>query len=270
MLRRSTAVAAALVVLLATGCSVVGVLDETSSESSDNSALGDAKLRDRVRALVERARSVHVVVDAIGNGEPDTHTDMRLDARTGDFTARMESGDLVVEVISVGSDVYVRATRLFWADALGYLDPQDDALINDLYGKYAHLVSDDPLRADVLTTSKSYDPRGFVGVLAQATRRAGPAPNAHPSIVFEQTGPTGTTHVFIPSKGRPLPERAILTGAPTHSRTIAWSDYDAPTRVLPPTPDLILEMPYGVNRSPSITAPPPVAHGASPAGDNVR
>lgn len=68
---------------------------------------------------------------------------------------------------------------------------------------------------------------------------------------------TGTTQLRIPVRGRPLPERVTLTG--TRSRTIAWSGYDASVHIVPPAPDLVVEMPYDVQRPPAITAPAPVA-----------
>ncbi|MYS83043.1 hypothetical protein [Embleya scabrispora] len=269
---RRIPVLAAVVLMCATGCSVAtDVVNGTSSESTSNATLSDAKLRARIKAIVSRVHSVHAVVDFARDGRVGVRADARFDVGTRNFTARLEASGVTVEVVAVGADVYVKAPRIFWRSALENRDSRDEETITELTGptdKYAHLLRDDPLRARLLDDAEFYNPRTFLEGLSEATRRADPGSENPYSVVFEQAGGTGRARLYIPATGRPLPERVTVARSVRSTLAVTWSDYDKPVPVKAPAADRVVEMRYRVSQAPPMIAPTSIAYRtwASPAG----
>ncbi|MGW1992072.1 hypothetical protein [Embleya sp. NPDC001921] len=222
-----------------TGCSAA--VDLADAASADLSRLGNKALYERVDKAIDDIRYVRVTSDLRSAGMTG-HADMRLDLKSGDFTSFGKVESYTVETISVGSDMYVKASRAYWQRGLG---PGRADLVAALEGKYGHVAADDQARSRMAEASKAANPRTFVHDLPEADRRADTVIKGRRMVVLAESEDDDAALIYIPADGPPLPVemRAEASETDGDSVSVTWSEYDRPVDIEAPAPDLVVELP---------------------------
>ncbi len=223
------AVASAASVLLA-GCSVSAAGHGTPSSTSDNSTLaaGDASAAIRAALLAEPTFRIH-----------DTSSDtdgvpIRIDIHfgTNGASGTITEGADTLELLGVGSDVYLKASDSFWQAEL-YGVPNSAAVLKGVSGKYVKVPSGNPeFTFDVATLvdkqkfldqTMSNDPLTLIG----------PQKFQGMDAIAYKASSDGTT-IYIQAHGKPLPIGTVGNQA-TNPDTATFDSYgDAFTVSEPP------------------------------------
>ncbi|MFF7244606.1 hypothetical protein ACFZBU_12000 [Embleya sp. NPDC008237] len=223
---------------LLTGCSAA--VDLADATSGNLSGLGDKALHERMRKAVNGVR--YVRISDVRAATTSTRTEVHLDMRTGDFTTSGKAASHTIEMISVGGELYVKASRAYWQRRLG-ADRAD--LVAALEGKYGHAAADDPVRSKMAATAKAVDPRTVVDKLAKADRREETFVDGRRMVVLVETEAGEAARMYVPADGPALPYQAISTGSGSDDGavTVTWSEYDRPVDIKAPARDLVVELP---------------------------
>ncbi|OPC78104.1 hypothetical protein B4N89_38550 [Embleya scabrispora] len=219
--------------VLVTGCSAAADLADTAS--ADLSKLSTEAVSERVARAVDRVHSVRATVELRRNGTTQ-RTDLRLDIRTGDYSATAKTSSYTIETVRIGEDVYVKAPRAYWQSRLGR---DKAALLNSLDGKYGHVAADDPARSTMKNLSKKADPHTILPNLGDAERRPDSTVDGRRVVVLAESGEKNPDLLYIPVEGPALPVKV----AGSDSATLTWSEYDHPVDIQAPAPDRIVELP---------------------------
>ncbi|MYS86204.1 hypothetical protein [Embleya scabrispora] len=230
--------AAATGMALMTGCSAA--VDLADATSANLSGLGDEALHERMTKAVDGVR--YVRVSDVRGGPRNGSVDVHLDMRTGDFTSSGNGAGHPIEMISVGGDLYVKASRAYWQRHLG---PDRADLVAALDGKYGRAAADDPVRSKMAKTVGSVNPRKFVNELADADRRADTFVEGRHMVVIAESEADDAARIYIPADGPALPFRAISNDAAPDDGaiTLTWTEYDRPVDIKAPARDLVVELP---------------------------
>jgi hypothetical protein len=236
--------AAAAGMVLVAGCAPAADLADTARQSvADLSELSDEALLRQIESEVEGVHSVRVSVD-LRQSDDEMHGEVYLDLDSDDFRSVADAPGLTLEIISVGSDVYVKAPRSYWRDGLGK-DRED--LITALDGKFGHMAADDPARSRVGTVAKGANPHTIVDTLEKVERQADSVVDGRRMVVLGEPDAKDTTgRLYIPADGPALPFRMTETGSTWNdedSVSMTWSEYNRPVDIKAPAKDLVVELP---------------------------
>ncbi|WP_406293499.1 hypothetical protein OG948_02710 [Embleya sp. NBC_00888] len=230
--------AAAVGMALLAGCSAA--VDLADSASADLSRLGDKALHERMSKAVKDVR--YVRISDVRAATTSTRTDVHLDMRTGDFTTTGKAESHTIEMISVGGELYVKASRTYWQRRLG---SERAELVAALEGKYGRAAADDPVRSKMAATAKKFNPRTVVDKLAAADRREETLVDGRRMVVLAETEADDAARLYIPADGPALPYRVISPNSASDDGaiTVTWSEYDRPVDIKAPARDLVVELP---------------------------
>lgn len=233
------AAAAAAGMVLVTGCSAAADLADTAS--ADLSTLSAEAVSKRVAGAVDRVHSVRVTVELRRDGATQ-RTDLRLDIRTGNYSAIGKTSSYTIETVRIGEDVYVKASRAYWQSRLGR---DKAALLNSLDGKYGHVAADDPARSTMKNLSRRADPHTVLPTLAKADRRPDSTVDGRRVVVFAEPGEKNPDLLYIPAEGPALPVKVADSPSKggSDTATMTWSEYDRPVDIQAPAADRIVELP---------------------------
>ncbi|MET7304039.1 hypothetical protein [Embleya sp. NPDC005575] len=223
---------------LITGCSAA--VDLADATSADLSGLGDKALHERVSRAVDGVR--YVRISDVRDNTTSARTDVHLDMKTGDFTTSGQAASYTIEMINVGGELYVKASRTYWQRRLG---PERADLVAALDGRYGHAAADDPVRTKMAALAKAVSPRKFVNELTEADRREDTYVDGRRMVVLAESEADDAARVYIPTDGPALPFRAISNDAASDDGaiTLTWTEYDRPVEIKAPARDLVVELP---------------------------
>jgi hypothetical protein len=237
-LRRSIAAGSLTVLAFTAGC---GGSDSTSSGGASTSptptdngvaALSASQILSRARTALQSAPSIRVKGSVVNEGARLT-IDLRASDKGGRATIT-QTGQ-TIEVLRIGTTVYVKADADFWR-----AQTRNTAAAELLKGKYLKGSTSD---AKLASIAELTDMDKFVGTLLtpKGTVQKGPKKTVRgtEAIALDVSGQDGGT-LYVATRGQPYPLQIVSTTA-SEPGTIDFLDYGVPVPLTPPPAEQVVD-----------------------------
>jgi len=222
----------ALAALLVAGCTTPKPSTSTSATPAltDNgvSALSAGDILAKAKAALASASSVHVRGTA-DVADKKAKLDLTFKGKS-DVAGTIQFDGQKVEIIRIGTDVYLKADASFWKSVAG------DQVAPLLQGKYVRAPNSNPTYTQYVTMLDAAYPLTPVGTLSKGTSTSVNGVNA---IGIVDDDPKLGRTVYVATQGQPYPLRIEST---TDGGALDYVDYNKSVDVKAPPASQVLDL----------------------------
>jgi hypothetical protein len=162
--------------------------------------------------------------------------DMRKGGGNVQGTIGIDGG--ILEVLQIGSDLYLRAEDSVWK---GFLPKEQHALLGLFSGKHVKVDADNPSFGGF---AEMFDPKEILPIEGAPTKGGPTTVGSTPAITVVNEAGDGTLHVATVGEPYPLKVEGVAGEG-----SIEFTDYGAPLTVTTPPADQVLDLDALMNRN---------------------
>jgi hypothetical protein len=220
-----------LIPLMAAAALLAGCATTTppAPAATDNgvSALTAQEILDKAQEALAAAKSFHVKGGATESGKA-LAIDMTLAG--ADFKGTITVDGQAIELIKIGTDLYMKAPDEFWKGQLPA--GQSDAILLLLKGKYVKVSATAPGFSEMANLA---DPKGFLDPSGTVTKGSPKDINGQPTIALTDTDGS----LYVATTGKPYPIRIEGSEA---GQSLDFSDFDATVKIEAPPASQVFDL----------------------------
>jgi hypothetical protein len=226
----------ATVALLA-GCTTANTpaTAPTSTGPADNgvSAMAPSDILAKMQAALAAAKSYHVVGSATAQGQK---VDLDLKFSGDNVTGSITTGSATIEVIGVGSDIYLKAPDDFWAAFVPA--PQASTLLALIKGKYVKVGA---TNATIAAQVDPLRPKNLLKLDGTVTKGDTKTINGQPAIALVDS--KSGQKVYVATTGEPVPLAIEPGTSPGQGSTsVQFKEYNIPVTITAPAASDVFDL----------------------------
>jgi hypothetical protein len=205
----------------------------TSTGPVDNgvSALAPADIVTKMQTALAAAKSFHMTGSATDNGQK-VNFDLKFSGK--DFVGTIDLGGAIkLDVIGIGTDVYIKAPNDFWASQLPA--GQAQAVLTLIQGKYVKL---DAKNANVAPLVDPFRPENMTKPEGDVTKGDTKTIDGKPAIGLVDS--KGGGKLYVATTGDPVP--LSIEGGSSADGTVSFTDYNVPVTVQAPAASDVFDL----------------------------